>query len=159
MVVKTKRPVKITKTRMRLKPIVKRLGFFGQDPDLKYDENVKTVTINGEPVTFYSQAMLDYQKTHNPRSWEIQRHHYKKITPKWYIMTYTMSNGKWANLAGLKVFDYAVPWEWQKKNQAELNRRGGAVWWYDGDRRFGEPLFYDDIQKMALKHIKAHVPK
>jgi hypothetical protein len=40
-----------------------------------------------------------------------------------------------------------------------MNRRGGAVWWYDKDKRWGEPLYMDDIKAMAMKNLKAHVPK
>lgn len=135
------------------------LGFFGDNSDdgYKHDKDVISKEINGERITCYSDIAVKHHAKVNPRAWESSKEYYLKITPKWYISTQYMTKGAWAKLSGIKVFDWAVPYEWQKKNQAELNKRGGAVWWYDNDKRWGEPLFMDTIKTMAIKNLKKHL--
>lgn len=127
--------------------------------EYKYNKDVVTKTVNGEDISYYSTLALKNHAKVNPRAYEAHKGTYVKVLPGWYIQTMFMTKGKWANIAGLKVFDWAIPVEWQRQHQSELNKRGGAVWWYDNDKRWGEPLYFDAVKKMAMSNIKKQAPR
>ena len=147
-----RKPIKVPTTNIKI------LGKYGSE-EYKHDKDVISKEINGERVTFYSDIALAWHKKKNPNDYEHAKEHWIKAAPGWYISTRYMTNGHWAKLAGLGVFDWAVPLDWQKQHQSELNKRGGAVWWYDNDKRWGEPLYFDTVKKMAMSNIKKHAPR
>jgi|WetSurMetagenome_2_1015567.scaffolds.fasta_scaffold02632_12 hypothetical protein len=120
----------------------------------------KEVRINGVEVVYYSdRAVKEHAKLLEGRYWEQEKKSYIKVNQHWYTYSRNWNGEDWRRLAGIETIDFAVPQQWFDKHYAEIKKRGGAAWLYDNNRTFGEPIFFDQIERMAMVNLKKFAPK
>jgi len=61
-------------------------------------------------------------------------------------------------LAGIAIYDTALPQSWYDDHTADMQARGGwAVWSYPAGNLFGEPVFADTIERLARETCAAMI--
>ena len=80
----------------------------------------------------------------------------KDDTGQWHVFADTVRDR--CDLAGLKVWDGAVPQAWYDENRQEIADRGGwVVWHYPEGNILGEPMFADEVDALAIANVRRDV--
>jgi len=125
-------------------------------------EDRENITVRGIRIDYHSTRMVkQYQESMRKENWEREKHDFIKMNQYWYVFIGHLNRDHIAKIAGLKIYDFAVPQDWFDANMKEIKRRGGAIWVYDGAkcRMFGCPMFWDDVENIAIETMKKYSPK
>jgi hypothetical protein len=120
---------------------------------------IRYINVHGKTIHYMSARLIKAYKDDDPYSFEKDKHQYIKVNPYWYAFIGHINRSEFADIAGLKVFDMAVPQDWFDAHFAEIKKRGGVLWSYDGKcKTFGCPIFWDQVYHEAIKTLKKYAP-